>query len=74
MPQTNWQYFVLGYKLGTSKRGNRAWVSMDGQGISDSLADFGKDGWELVNTIFIENSEEAGGGQEIMCFFKKPGQ
>jgi hypothetical protein len=72
MPQTKWKYVTLGYKLGTNDKGHRIWMSMDGQGISSSLADFGQDGWELVSTIFIEKSEEAGGAQEIQCFFKKP--
>jgi hypothetical protein len=72
--QTKWQYFVLGYKLDANKRGNRVWMSVDGgrsESISDSLKSFGEDGWELVNTIFLENSEETQ-GPEIMCFFKKP--
>jgi hypothetical protein len=71
MPQTKWQYFVLGYKLGANKKGNRTWMSMDDVSMPDSLNDLGDGGWELVNTIFIENSEETG-GQEIMCFLKKP--
>ena len=30
----------------------------------------GKDGWELVSSLYI--SQQASGGEEIMCFFKKP--
>ncbi len=74
MPQTKWRYFVLGYQLGESKDGHRCWMSIDpgeSESISTSLNNFGKDGWELVNTIFLAKSEEAQ-GQEIMCFFKKP--
>ena len=75
MPQTKWKYFVQGYKLDANKRGNRVWMSIDAAGQSESITNtlktFGDDGWELVNTIYLENSEETQ-GPEIMCFFKKP--
>jgi hypothetical protein len=74
MPQTTvWKHFVLGYKFGKSKGGNPCWMSDDpgaSESISDSIAAFGKDGWELVSTIYLP--EQASGGEEIMCFFKKP--
>lgn len=69
-----WKYFVLGYRMGKSARGNPCWIEIGGdeehpESISDSLAQFGKDGWELVSTVYLSDGPE---GQEIMCFFKKP--
>ena len=75
MPETTrWNHFVLGYKMGKSKRtGHPCWMSDDpgdSESLSDSIASMGKDGWELVSSIYIP--EQASGGEEIMCFFKKP--
>jgi hypothetical protein len=69
-----WQHLIMGYTMGHSKFGNPCWVEA-GTGeespasLSDSLANFGKDGWELVSTIFLHHGPD---GNEIMCFFKKP--
>ena len=71
MPQTTkWNQLVLGYKMGKSKP---VWMSDDpgnSEGISESIANMGKNGWELVSTIYLP--EQAWSGEEIMCFFKKP--
>ena len=74
MPQTTtWKHFVLGYKKGTSQGGNDCWVSDDpgnSESLSDSIASFGKDGWELVSAVYVPQNSAL--GEEIMCFFKKP--
>jgi hypothetical protein len=74
MPQTHWNHFVLGYKMSTGKRGNPCWMTEDSpdasEAISDSLVNMGKDGWELVSAVYLP--QKASGGEEIMCFFKKP--
>ena len=76
MPQTTkWNQFVLGYKKGNSKRtGHPCWMSDDSpeasESISDSILSMGKDGWELVSTVYLP--EQSWCGEEIMCFFKKP--
>jgi hypothetical protein len=74
MPQTTvWKHFVLGYKFSKNKSGNPCWMSDDpgaSESISDSIAAFGNDGWELVSTLYLPSL--ASGGEEIMCFFKKP--
>lgn len=56
MPSTKWEYYVAGFTMGKSKRGNECWVDDEGLGISDSLADAGNEGWELVTTIKVETT------------------
>lgn len=73
MQQTTWKHFVLGYKKGTSRRGNACWMSDDpgtSESLSDSIANMGKDGWELVSALYVP--ENSAFGEEVMCFFKKP--
>jgi hypothetical protein len=41
------------------------------ESISDSIANMGKDGWELVSSLYI--SKQASSGEEIMCFFQETG-
>lgn len=74
MAQTKWNQFVLSYKKGDSKRspGHSVWMSDDGDesvAISDSIANMGKDGWELVSAVYLPSSSWV--GEEVMCFFKK---
>lgn len=74
MEQTTiWKHFVLGYKWGKGKRGNTCWMSDDNpsESISDSIANFGKDGWELVSSIYVPEEASRERDEEIMCFFKK---
>ena len=69
-----WEHFVTGYIMGHTKDGKLGWVEFvttrDSQvSISDSLARFGQDGWELVSTLYMPHGPD---GSEIMCFFRKP--
>jgi hypothetical protein len=40
------------------------------ESLSDSIASFGKDGWELVSAVYLP--KDSAFGEEIMCFYKKP--
>jgi hypothetical protein len=40
------------------------------ESLCDSIEYMGKDGWELVSTVYLP--AQASGGEAIMCFFKKP--
>ncbi len=62
-----WEYFALGYGWGAFRSGRgEGWIDDQGLGMSDSLNEFGNDGWELVSSFYNPREES------IDCIFKRP--